>query len=79
MATNLIQLSFASNRQSYHFAGSFQINFNMEKNIEAYIFVSFPIATVCYVNTPIVLHDFLSTFMIIFFMLVDTLFTQCAF
>ena len=25
-----------------------------------------------------VLHDFLSTFMIIFFMLVDTLFTQCA-
>ena len=59
MATNLIQLFFASNRQSYHFAGSFQINFNMEKNIEADIFVSFPIATVCYVNTPIVLHDFL--------------------
>ena len=26
-----------------------------------------------------VLHDFLSTRMIIFFMLVDTLFTQCAF
>ena len=25
-----------------------------------------------------VLHDFLSTFMIMFFMLVDTLFTQCA-
>ena len=36
--SNTYQWSVASNRQSYHFSGSFQINFNLEKNIEADIF-----------------------------------------
>ena len=33
--TYRIQWYVASNRQSYHFAGSFQINFNLEQNVEA--------------------------------------------
>ena len=33
--TNIIQWYVASNRRSNQFAGSFQINFNLEQNIEA--------------------------------------------
>ena len=40
--------------------------------------IKFIVLLYAYSTSHFVLHNFLSTFMIIFFILVDTLFTQCA-
>ena len=45
---------------------------------QVYVYVKYDTTQYAYSTGHFVLHDFLSTFMIIFFMLVDTFFTQCA-
>ena len=47
-------------------------------SLESHLLNLFETFQYAYLTGHFVLHSFLSTFMIIFFMLVDTLFTQCA-